>query len=414
MKMNHLVFHSAFLRGMTGLSRLVLISVFFTILLMGNSLLAQNQRASLEKQKAEILKKIQENEKILSQTAAQRNTSLGRLKALNNQISSRSSLIKAINSEVGLLDDEISEDQSIINAMEEDLKALKAEYAKMIYATQKSSSGFNQLTFLFASSTFNQLFMRMKYIKQYGESRQKQVRQIEIVQQNLNDQIAEIEEQKADKQALLNDELTENQKLQGLQVEQRRLITQLEQEENRIRKELEKQRESERELTNKIEEVIEAERRAAAAANIDMSALTSAFEKERGKLPWPVDGGFVSSKYGLHSHPTLKRVEINNKGIDIQTSSDAFVKAVFPGKIIAIQSIQGQGITVIIQHGDYYTSYSKLKAVTVKKGQQIQVGQALGQVLTNSENVSEMKFRINAANGTVNPETWLQSKVNKP
>ncbi|WP_420385611.1 murein hydrolase activator EnvC family protein [Roseivirga sp.] len=399
---------------MKGLSRLLLIIGLFTTLLAGGQLFAQNERAQLEKQKAEILRKIKENEKILSQTAAQRNTSLGRLKALNNQISSRSSLIKAINSEVGLLDEEIAEDQSIIDAMEEDLKALKAEYAQMIYATQKTSSGFNQLTFLFASSTFNQLFMRMKYIKQYGEARQKQVQQIEIVQQNLNDQIEEIEIQKSEKQALLNDELTENQKLQGLQSEQRRLVSQLEQEENRIRQELDKQRESERELTNRIEDIIEAERRAAALANIDMTALSAAFEKEKGKLPWPVEEGFVSSKYGLHSHPTLKRVQINNKGIDIQTSSDAYVKAVFPGKIIAIQSIQGQGITVIIQHGDYYTSYSRLKAVTVQKGQQVQPGQVLGQVLTNSENITEMKFRINATNGTVNPESWLQSKINKP
>lgn len=413
--MKHLVSHSVFRRNMRGSNSFLVIIVLALVIASGGSTaIAQDMRTQLERQKAEILKKIKENEKILSQTAEKRNSSLGRLKALNNQITSRSSLIQAINSEVGLLDEEIAEDQSIVDAMEEDLKALKTEYAQMIYATQKSSSGFNQLTFIFASSTFNQLFMRMKYIKQYGEARQKQVRQIEIVQQNLNEQIAEIEVQKENKQSLLNDELTENQKLQGLQVEQRRLITQLEQEEKRIRQELDKQRESERELTNRIEDIIEAERRAAALAKVDMTALTSAFEKERGKLPWPVDEGFVSSKYGLHAHPTLKRVEVNNKGIDIQTSIDAYVKAVFPGKVIAIQSIQGQGITVIMQHGDYYTSYSRLKAVTVQKNQQLQAGTVLGQVLTNNENVSELKFRINAAKGTVNPETWLQSKINKP
>lgn len=412
--MSHLVSHSAFQIGMKGVSRLIVV-LFILFSTIGNSqIYAQSERVKLEKQKAEILKKIKENEKILTQTAEKRNSSLGLLKALNNQISSRSSLIRAINSEVSLLDEEIAEDQSIIDAMEKDLQALKEEYAKMIYATQKSSSGFNQLTFLFASSTFNQLFMRIKYIKQYGEARQKQVQQIEIVQHNLNDQIDEIEKQKEDKQALLNDELTENQKLQGLQSEQKRLISQLEKQENRIRQELEKQRESERELNNRIEDVIEAERRAAALANIDMTALSAAFEKEKGKLPWPVEEGFVSSKYGLHAHPTLKRVQINNKGVDIQTSNDAYVKTVFPGKISAIQSIQGQGITVIIQHGDYYTSYSRLKAVTVQKGQQVSAGQVLGQVLTNSENVSEMKFRINAANGTVNPESWLQTKSNKP
>ncbi|GHE58984.1 MULTISPECIES: murein hydrolase activator EnvC family protein [Roseivirga] len=400
---------------MRSANKSVLLTLFFVLALSwSNTLLAQNERDKLEKQKAEILRKIKENEKILNQTTEKRSTSLGRLKALNNQISSRASLIKAINSEVDLLDAEIAENQSIVNAMERDLQALKKEYGQMIYATQKTSSGFNQLTFLFSSSTFNQLFMRMRYIRQYGDARKKQVRQIEIVQQNLNEQIAEVARQKEQKQALLNDELSENQKLQGLQLEQKKLIAQLEQQENRIKKELEKQRESERELTSRIEDIIEAERRAAALANVDMKALSTAFEQQRGKLPWPVDEGFVSSKYGLHAHPTLKRVEINNKGIDIQTSSNATVKAVFPGKVIGVMSIPGQGITVILQHGDYFTSYSKLKAVTVKKDQQVQAGDVLGQVLTNNENVSEMKFRINATNGTVNPETWLQRKNNKP
>ncbi len=373
---------------------------------------AQDQRETLEQQKAEILKKIRENEKILSQTAEKRNSSLGRLRALNNQISTRSRLIQAINSEVNILDQEISEDQSIINAMENDLNALKEEYAQMIYATQKSSSGFNQLTFLFASTTFNQLFMRMKYIKQYGEARKKQVEQIEIVQDNLNLQIAEVEEQKDSKEALLGDELSENQKLQGLQNEQKRLISQLEQQEQKIRQELDRQRKSERELNSRIEEIIEAERRAAALANIDMGELTIAFEGQKGKLPWPVDEGFISVKYGLHTHPTLKRVQMNNKGVDIQTSLNSKVKAVFPGKVSAIMSIQGQGITVLIQHGDYYTSYSRLKAVTVKKEQEVQPGEVLGQVLTNAENVSEMKFHVYDEKGPVNPEAWIRSNIN--
>ena len=155
---------------------LLIALILFMAVPNGQNVWAQNDRAALERQKAEILKKIRENEKILNQTAEKRNTSLGRLRALNNQISSRSTLIRAINSEVSLLEEDIEEDQSIIAAMEKDLQALKAEYAQMIYTTQKTSSGFNQITFLFASKTFNQLFMRMKYIRQYGEARKKQVR----------------------------------------------------------------------------------------------------------------------------------------------------------------------------------------------------------------------------------------------
>ena len=385
------------------------------LLTLSFSLSAQSQRQDLEKQKAEILRKIQETQKILSQTEEKKDNSLGRLRALNTQIRSRSSLITAIKSEVNLLDDQIAEDQSIIDAMEADLNALKSEYAQMIYAAQKQNSGFNKLTFLFASSTFNQLFMRMKYIQQYGEARKKQGTQIQLVQKDLEDQIAEVQSSRIEKQSLLTDELTENRKLQGLQSQQKSLISKLEQQEDQIRQELSRQRASERELSNRIDAIIEEERLAALENSIDMTALTEAFAEEQGKLPWPVEEGFVSSKYGTHRHPTLKRVTVNNRGIDIQTSKDSYVKSIFAGKVVSIASIQGQGITVLIQHGEYFTAYSKLKAVTVKKGEEVQIGKRLGQVLTNSKNVSVMKLMVIApGKKRLNPESWLQSKINQP
>ncbi len=380
------------------------------ILLIGLTVSAQNEKASLESQKRELQKKIQETQRILSQTSSQKTTSLGRLSALNNQIRTRSSLINAIKSEVSLLDDDIEENQDIINSMERDLQLLKDEYAAMIYASQKSGKGFSELTFLFASSTFNQLFMRTKYLKQYSEARKKQAEQIKIVQVNLQVQNDEIENQKSSKQALLDDELTENKKLENLKGEQRSLVRRLTQEESRIKKQLDKQREAERELTSRIDAIIEAERRAAALSSVDMSALSEAFAQEKGSLPWPVSEGFVSSKFGTHRHPTLKRVTIKNEGIDIQTSENAAVRAVFPGKVISIMSIAGLGNTVIIQHGDYWTAYSKLKTVYVKANDEVQSLQELGQVLTDSENISAVKFRIHDPKGSVNPETWLQNK----
>lgn len=374
--------------------------------------MAQNERADLEKQKKALLIKISQNQVILDQTSEKKSSSLGRLRALNNQISSRSRLIGAINEEVQLLDQRIEEDQIFIDALDADLKSMKEEYASMIYATQKTSAGFEELTFLFAAETFDQLFMRLKYIKQYANTRRKQSEQIKLVQENLNEQIAEVEEQKTNKQALLDDELAESDKLQGLRSEQRKIVQDLEKEEARIRAQLKKQKASEKELSDRIDAIIEAERRAALLNSADMSAITEAFEGVKGRLRWPVEEGFISSKYGRQNHPTLKRVTINNKGVDIQTSKDAYVKSVFNGKVVGVMSIQGQGITVLVQHGDFFTAYSKLKAVTVKQNDTITEGQRIGQVLTGSDNVSEMKFRINDKKGTVNPENWLQSKIN--
>lgn len=369
----------------------------------------QSQKELLEQQKEAIRKRIEQTQKILQQTTSEKTNSIGQLRALNNQITSRASLIKAINDQVKALDEQIQEDQSIAEAMANDLKSLKDEYAQMIYVTQKTSSGFNQITFLFAAETFNQLFMRMKYMRQYGKVRKKQAAAIAVVQENLKAQIDEIELQKEDQKSLLNEELTESEKLQNLRAEQRQVISALEREEQKIRKQLSDQLASEKELSKRIEAIIEEERRKAAAINsIDLDELTTAFQKEKGQLPWPVSEGFISSKFGRHKHPTLQRVTLNNKGIDIQTANNAYVKTVFPGKVSLIQSIQGQGITVLIQHGTYYTAYSKLKAVTVANGQQLAAGSTIGQVLTNADNVSELKFRIYDTSGTINPELWLK------
>ncbi|MCE7991261.1 MAG: peptidoglycan DD-metalloendopeptidase family protein [Roseivirga sp.] len=380
------------------------------LLLLGTTVSAQNEREKLESQKSKLQAKIKETERILSQTSNKKQSSLGRLKALNNQIQSRTSLINAIRNEVSLLDDDIEENQFIIEAMENDLNDLRDEYAEMVYTTYKTSQGYNELTFLFASGTFNQLFMRMKYIKQYSQARKKQGEQIQIVQGNLKDQIEEIEEQKSSKQSLLDEELSENKKLENLQGEQRTLVSRLTRQESKIKQDLQQQRKSEKELTNRIESIIEAERRAAVLASVDMSSLNEAFEKERGKLPWPVSNGFVSSKFGVHRHPTLKRVTQNNPGIDIQTSVDAEVRSIFPGKVLGIVSIEGMGNSIIIQHGNYFSVYSRLKSVNVRKGDEVGGAQVLGRVLTDSQNVSELKFRIHDQKGSINPELWLGAK----
>lgn len=384
--------------------------LFTLFLLLGTTISAQTERDKLESQKQKLLEKIKETERILSQTSDKRQSSLGRLKALNNQIQTRSSLIQAIQDEVSILDQDIVEDQAIIEAMENDLEQLRNEYSEMVYTAYKTSRGYDELTFLFASSTFNQLFMRMKYIKQYSKARKKQGEQILIVQNNIRDQIAEVEQQKSSKQALLDEELTENKKLENLQGEQRQLIAKLTQQESSIRKQLADQRKSEKELTDRIEAIIEAERKAALSSSIDMSNINAAFEKERGKLPWPVDNGFVSSKFGIHRHPTLKRVTQNNPGIDIQTQADAAVKCIFPGKVLGIVSVEGMGNSIIVQHGQYFSVYSRLKSVSVKKGDQVVSEQVLGRVLTDNQNVSELKFRIHNQSGSVNPELWLQNQ----
>ncbi|HNU43261.1 MAG TPA: peptidase M23, partial [Cyclobacteriaceae bacterium] len=177
------------------------------------SVSAQKSKTQLQREKQRNLEKIKETERILDETGVQKKNSLGELNALNQRIRQQESLIKSIQSEVSLLDYDISENNQIIDALERDLKKLKEEYAAMLFAAQKASGKVDKLTFLFSAKSFDQMLMRLKYMEQYGRARQEQAAAIEKVHDILQEQVRVTQAKRAEKNTLLNDELKENRQL---------------------------------------------------------------------------------------------------------------------------------------------------------------------------------------------------------
>ncbi|HRX01294.1 MAG TPA: M23 family metallopeptidase, partial [Cyclobacteriaceae bacterium] len=105
----------------------------------------------------------------------------------------------------------------------------------------------------------------------------------------------------------------------------------------------------------------------------------------------------------------LKRIILQNDGINIQTKQNEKVKAIFDGEVRAVAFIPSIGNSVIISHGDYFTVYSGLKEVSVNKGQKVNTNQEIGQVLTNAEGISELRFQIRKNTTPVDPEQWLKN-----
>ncbi|WP_258105460.1 murein hydrolase activator EnvC [Marinoscillum sp. MHG1-6] len=376
--------------------------------------LAQKTKSQLEQEKRENLKKIAEAEKILSDTEHQKKASIGQLNALNQQIKARERLISGLNQEVGLLDGEIGDLNIIISALQSDLKDLKDEYAQMIYSSYKANRGFSKLTFLFSANTFNQLFMRLKYLEQYSEARQLQVRQIEIVSEELIKQKSQVEIKKSEQQLLLDQQIAENRKLLGLKVKQNSLVTELSKKEKQIRKELAQRKVAVEKLDNLIAEIVrkEMERSKAlsSAAAASEEEISSLFEGNKNRLKWPVATGFISSKFGKHPHPVIKGIIEDNPGVDIQTSQNAPVNAVFEGKVVAVAIVPGMNNVVLLQHGNYYTLYARLKDVKVKKGQNVSSNETLGTVFSDKDGVSEVHFEVWKEYQKLNPESWLSMK----
>ncbi len=377
---------------------------------------AQKTKSQLQKEKEDNLKKIQETERILEETGQQKKNSLGELTALNQIIYQQESLIKSIQSEINVLDDDIGKKSEIINSLEEDLNKLKEEYAVMLLSAQRASGKINKLLFLFSAESFDQLLMRLKYMEQYSTARKDQAEVIQRVQKVLTDQIAQTQTIKEEKNDLLSEELKENKQLSSLKQKQNALVRSLVKEEKRLSKELDETKKAVARLDKLINDIIKEEMERAARAKDAKStktveasvALSATFEGNKAKFGWPASG-FISQKFGRQNHPVLKRIILQNDGINIQTKQNEKVKAIYDGEVRAVAFIPSIGNSVIISHGDYYTVYSGLKEVMVNKGQKVNTNQEIGQVLTNADGISELRFQIRKNTTPVDPEHWLKN-----
>jgi septal ring factor EnvC (AmiA/AmiB activator) len=140
-------------------------------------------------------------------------------------------------------------------------------------------------------------------------------------------------------------------------------------------------------------------------------ALTNNFEANKGRLPWPVEKGYIAEHFGKNKHP-LFNVVTENYGVDIKTSRGAIARSIYAGEVNSIINVPGMGQTVLINHGSFYTVYSKLARVSVSKGTKLNMKQSIGTVMTDDEGDTFIHFEIwkVGANGTpykMNPEQWV-------
>lgn len=395
------------------------------LLVLGSfSSLAQKNKNQLQQEKQKNLEKIKEVEKILSETTSQKKNTLGELSALNQRIQSQESLIQSIRGEVEFLNKEIGEDNGIIAALEEDLIKLKAEYAAMLFAAQKANNSATRLTFLFSASSFDQLVMRLRYMKQYSERRKLQADQIIKTQDQLASQVKTTEAKRNEKNSLLKEEVTETNQLTSLKTTQKNLVKNLEKQEKKLKTDLAESKKAIAKLDKMIadiikEEIAKAEREAREAKERAAKnktavvpeasvALSASFEENKTKFAWPAHG-FISDPFGTHNHPVLKGIVIKNEGINIQTKQGEKVRCIFDGTVRMVAVVGRLGTVIMVKHGEYFTVYSGLKDVTVREGQVLKTNQEMGTVAFNADGIPELRFQIRRSTTALNPQQWLRN-----
>lgn len=401
------------------------LSIFlFSCFLIG-AVIVYGQRQTkkeLENKKKQLQKEIEYTNELLAETKKNKKLSLNQLVTLNKKISAREELIATINTEIIVLNRQIKANNESINGLRKDLAKLKAEYAKMVYYAYKNRDSYNRLMFVFASDDFEQAFMRLKYLQQYSDYRHKQAEMIVSTEKNLNDRVHDLQVKKSDKGLLLGSQETEKKHLTVEKTEKEQVFSELQEQESKLKRDLEKKKRDAEKLQQAIQRVIEKElekaQAEAAKANKpkpqrliltpESQQLSNSFANNKGKLPWPVVKGVISERFGVHPHPLMKDVDINNNGVDIATNNGALVRAVFEGEVKAVVSMPGAGQFVLIRHGEFLTIYSNLKDIYVKVGDKVKTKENLGTILFDDEDSKTvMHFEVWKGQVKMNPEDWL-------
>ena len=356
--------------------------------------------------------------KLLDKTTKKQRQTLDYLKVLNRQIENRTSLINTIRDQVKALDSTISTNQSVIQSLEEDLASLKAEYAEMVRFAYKTRNQYQRLAFIFSAESFNEAYKRLRFLSYYSDFRQEQLNLIQETRASLQQRVKKLESRKAEKRELLASKKAEKQALEADLKAKKQLIDKLKSKKAQLKRQLREKRQRAKELANAIQASIRREREQASEANAKVYANTpeaklesERFEQNKSQLPWPVDQGFISSKFGKHEHPTLEGVQVRNNGIHITTATRAQAKAVFDGEVRRIVEQRGSGYGIVIRHGEYYTVYSNLKTTAVTPGESVQANEVIGTVRTNTQTGNaELHFQIWRSFNKLNPEKWLASR----
>ena len=394
----------------------------------------------LEEQRRNALRRLETTSKVLSETKKTQRSSLNKLNIINKNINERKSLINHINKEISTLDTEINKLNSETRKLERELETYKADYANMVREAYINRSVYSKILFVLSAETFDQSFRRLRYMQEYSEYRKEQMRKIENTKLEIAKKTEQLAHHKKTQVDIKSQKSAEQQKLISDQRKENSVYSDLKKKEKTLQADLKKQQKIANDLNRKIEALIAEEVRKAEekrrkeeqarrakepeskepaakprtaetgyAMTKEEKLISGNFAANSGRLPWPVDRGFISGKFGVQPHPTLKYVTTNNKGIYIQTPSRTNARAVFEGVVTQRFSVPGSNNGVIIQHGQYRTVYANLTNIYVRVGQKVDAKQSIGQIYTDPENdnKTELFFQIWKDRTILNPESWI-------
>lgn len=414
--------------------------------------MAQSTRKirELERQHAELQKQISQSESLLQSTKKDVKSQLSNLTLLSGQIDERKKYIATIENDVNVIQREVDRLQVELNTLKKELADKKDNYEQSVKYLYHNRSIQEKLMFIFSADNLNQMYRRMRYVRQYADYQRMQGLEVERKQRQVRDKQKVLVASREAKRKLLEAGQAEKVKLEAQEKERKGLLASLQKKQRTIQGEINQKRRSADKLNAQIDKLIaieiekarkraeeEARRKATAengrnkkegtnsktpakGQNIPSSKmgefkidsedrrLSSVFEQNKGKLPIPITGAYmIVGHYGQYQVDGLRNVRLDNKGVDIRGKQGAQARSIFNGEVSAIFQYNGLS-NVLIRHGSYISVYCNLQSVLVRKGSKVNTRDVIGQVHTDKEGNTILHFQLRKETAKLNPEIWLQ------
>ena len=372
---------------------------------------AQDTRA-YEARKASLEKEIAIVDRQLAENAAESRSQLSRLTLVQAKVAGRKSLIRESERQIRRYSDDIYLTQRKINRLNARLDTLSSYYSSLIRNAYKNRDARVWYMYILASDNLGQAFRRYSYFKNLSEQARVQGDRIKAAREELEDQRAKLRRLKSEAEDVKEERVKELASLQKEEAEASSIISGLRRDKSKYEKELAAKKKEVEALDREIKRIIQAAMKAADSGKSDQKIdykLAEEFSKNKGRLPWPVSG-VVVDRFGQHYHPVFTHVKLPfNNGVTIAVAKGAEVDVVFDGVVKQIVVMPGYNQCVLVQHGNYFTFYCKLKSTAVKPGDKVRTGQKIGTVDTiNGE--TQLHFQVWQGNKPQNPESWLRPR----
>ena len=362
-----------------------------------------------EQRKARLEKDIELIDRQLSENESRSRSMLSSLTLIRTQIASRNALITESNRMIRKYSDGIYLSQLQINRLDERIDTLTVHFGKLVKSAYKNRDAKVWYMYILASDNLGQAFRRYSYFKNLSSELQDQAEEIRAAKEELQQKKAGLQKMKADAEKVKKQRERELRNLHDEEENAEKIVSNLKRDRRKYEKELASKRKEVNALNKEIERLIAEAMKAedkGKEAEVDY-ALDAEFSKNKGKLPWPVDG-VVVDRFGQHYHPVFKTVKLPfNNGISIAVSRNARVKAVFDGVVKQIVVMPGYNQCVLVQHGNWFSFYCKLQNTVVKAGDKVRTGQVIGIVDTINGD-TQLHFQIWQKQTPQNPELWLR------